>query len=145
MKSPLLLLSLALLGFSACQSDNKPAAGVELASRRLPEGLTYTLPTDQLFAPNDAKLTDQAGNSLEALAGQLQKQQAKQLIIRCYTDEQGDEGKNLALTQERVQSVGAWLREHGVAAPVELQGMGQANPGAAGQGRNRRLEVVVMQ
>ncbi|RAK68205.1 OmpA family protein [Hymenobacter edaphi] len=158
MKSTLLFLSLALLGFAACQSDHKPAAAAgspELRSRPTPEGLAYTLPADQLFRGAEGEVSDQAAARLTPLAEQIRKQEAKQLIIRCYTDDQGDEGKNLALSQKRAQSVAEWLRTHGVEAPAEQQGMGEANPAVpnaqadgtpdpAGQAQNRRIEVVVL-
>ena len=155
MKSTLLFLGVALLGFTACQSDPKAAAGAGLSSRQTAEGLVLSLPTDPLFQGDEAEVTDKAAASLQPLAEQLRKQAPKQIIIRCYTDDQGDDSQNLTLTQKRVHSVAAWLQAHGVEAMAEQQGMGEASPvvpnakpdgtpDPEGQARNRRLEVVVM-
>lgn len=158
MKSSPLLLGLALLGLAACQSNTQPAdadVAAGLAGRATAEGTVYSVPADRLFRADEGDMTDQAPETLQQLAEQLRKQNPRQLIVRSYTGSRGDDQKNIALTQRRAQTVATWLREHGVEAPAEVQGMGEASPVApdtkadgaedpTAQAQNRRVEVVVM-
>lgn len=159
MKSTLFLLSVVLLGFTAaCQSDNTSAdaAGTtKLLSRDTAEGVTYTMPQEQLFGPDGTDLTAAAEPPLQQLVEHLKQHQPRQLIVRSYSDNRGDINEALINSQRRAQNVADWLRGQGVSTPIEVQGLGQADPVApnatregqpdpAGQAQNRRVEVVVM-
>lgn len=67
-----------------------------------------------------------------------------------YTDSQGDDAKNLALSKERAASVCAYLTQKGVeASRLHPDGFGEANPKAsnetdAGRALNRRVEFKVI-
>jgi outer membrane protein OmpA-like peptidoglycan-associated protein len=71
--------------------------------------------------------------------------------IRVYSDDSGDFNTNMALTQERAESVKVWLVSRGVPATrISTQGYGPHNPlvpntSAQNMETNRRVEIVRMQ
>ncbi len=66
-----------------------------------------------------------------------------------YTDSQGPDAANLALSQKRAAAVMVALRAGGLsAARMKASGKGEAQPvadngSAAGRARNRRVEIIV--
>jgi len=71
------------------------------------------------------------------------------LTIDGHTDSQGDDGKNLTLSQKRAEAVKKYLTDRGVeASRLTAQGFGETKPKdtndtSAGRANNRRVEFTV--
>lgn len=104
-----------------------------------------------LFASGAHRLSDQAGDLLDGLCGQLQRGDVKRISVVGHTDNVGTEAANLRLSKLRAGAVVSYLRNcAGGLAGVELyvEGRGDQQPVAsndneAGRARNRRVEVTI--
>lgn len=76
------------------------------------------------------------------------------MVIRGFTDNQGDHNSNIGLSGSRAFEVRQWLffftGGKPLAKDVRIQGLGQSNPVAsnateAGRSRNRRVEILLCQ
>jgi outer membrane protein OmpA-like peptidoglycan-associated protein len=120
----------------------------ELQARETDRGLVLTL-GDVLFAPDQAKLTEDAMRKLYPLVPLLKEQPKRTIRIAGYTDSQGPAAYNLDLSQRRADAVRDFLIEHGIAASrIVARGYGEADPVASnatvsGRRENRRVEVLV--
>ena len=97
------------------------------------------------FAPQMDTIGD-----VEALLVIMRDFPRLQVVIEGHTDNAGDAGKNLKLSQWRADWVRSFLLERGIdAARVQAEGFGDSRPIAdnatpAGQQENRRLVVRVL-
>jgi outer membrane protein OmpA-like peptidoglycan-associated protein len=72
------------------------------------------------------------------------------MVVRGYTDDVGDDGSNLILSQQRAQAVANWIGAKGIPLNrFQVQGMGEADPigdNATPEGKalNRRIEVELI-
>ena len=72
------------------------------------------------------------------------------VIVEGYTDNTGDAGANVTLSQARADAVKARLMVAGInAARISTKGFGSGNPvadngTAEGRAQNRRIEMVIM-
>ena len=79
----------------------------------------------------------------------LQQQPEATLWIFGHTDSAGDDAANLALSQQRVEAVKAWIVERGGDEErIFIEGVGEAEPvadNATAEGRalNRRVEFTL--
>ena len=102
------------------------------------------------FEPGSATLSPEAGPVVGAVAGILRACGDLRLRIAGYTDSQGGEEGNLALSQARADAVLAALRAERVpVAGFEAVGYGEADPIAdngteAGREANRRIEFALL-
>ena len=104
-----------------------------------------------LFDLDAATLRPDAEPILRQVAGLLiQHPELTRVEIQGHTDDQGDAEYNLKLSQERVETVRAWLIASGV-DPERLvaQGYGESKPiqpntTEAGQAANRRVQFVIL-
>ena len=113
------------------------------------------LDTDVLFAFGSAALTPAAGGDLDRAAALLRAQPARRVAVDGHTDSQGDPAFNLRLSQSRATTVrdalaarlgGGWtfdVRGYGETRPVAAETTDGGAPYAAGQARNRRVELRV--
>ncbi len=115
-----------------------------------PRGMVITLSGGVLFASAKYDLLPQAQTKLSQVADVLTKQDKdSKILVQGYTDSQGSESFNMALSQHRAEAVRTYLVSHGIASDrVTAQGFGPANPvadNASPEGRadNRRVEIVV--
>ncbi|MCE2944891.1 MAG: OmpA family protein [Xanthomonadaceae bacterium] len=111
-------------------------------SRQVGPSTVYTL-AGSAFASGRATLTTEANASLRRLGQELK---GRAVEVLGFTDSQGAEAANLALSKRRAEAVAAILREGGV--DVRADGRGEADPVAdngteEGRGRNRRVEITV--
>ena len=73
------------------------------------------------------------------------------IAISGHTDNQADRSKNLELSQQRAESVKAYLVQQGIdASRIETRGAGPDEPIAdnklpAGRQKNRRIEFKLLQ
>ncbi|MEM1359278.1 MAG: OmpA family protein [Bacteroidota bacterium] len=97
-----------------------------------------------LFATGSATLLAVSADELDRLASLLLKAPDYQVAINGHTDDVGNDDDNLKLSEQRAESVKAYLIEQGVAASrITTQGFGESRPVASneteeGRAKNRR-------
>jgi outer membrane protein OmpA-like peptidoglycan-associated protein len=117
-------------------------AGSEPAPRRFA--------VDELsFPTGSAQVPAAAGTALDELAATLEANPDAKIRVEGFADSSGDPQANLALSQRRADAVRRELVGKGVPADrIEAVGMGSEAPGAtaggaAGEGQDRRADIVV--
>ncbi len=113
-------------------------------SRQLGAATVYTL-AGSAFSSGRATLTTEANASLRRLAKDVG---SRSVQIVGYSDSQGADAANLALSKRRAEAVAAILKESGASGSVQADGRGEADPiadnaTAEGRARNRRVEITV--
>jgi len=112
-------------------------------------GMVITLSGSVLFATGKSMLLPIAQNKLAEVAKALNDQGYKSLLVEGHTDSQGSVDKNMALSQERAQSVRSYLISQGIASDkIRAEGVGSGRPvadngTAEGRANNRRVEIIV--
>ena len=125
--------------------DQIPDANVQQQG----EVLTVAFPGDVLFDTGSSSLAPGAFSRLDQLATTLGRYPDTDLIIRGYTDSAGSEASNLALSEQRADSVRRYLIGKGVSpARMTSVGFGESMPLATnstpeGRQQNRRVEIEV--
>jgi outer membrane protein OmpA-like peptidoglycan-associated protein len=113
-----------------------------------PRGNVFTLPADALFEPGKAALRESAKARLDQMAAALAST-AGHIVVRGYTDEDGDREVNVDLSFRRAVVVRDYLVSRGIRKELVMaQGMGPDEPlsdnrSAEGRAQNRRLEIIV--
>lgn len=123
------------------------------------QAVKVTFDSGILFASGNSDLSTSAKTSLSEFAKKVVTQNTNMdVAIYGHSDNQGwrnstaeqSEQKNLALSQERAQSVATYLMNCGAASSQlkTIEGQGQANPVASndteeGRQQNRRVEVYM--
>lgn len=132
---------------SILASDNVSNGDALPPMQRRGASTVYTLAGNS-FASGSATLTASAISSLNKLAAQIRNGQAS-IRVDGFTDSQGADLANLALSQRRANAVMVALRAGGLsAARMKASGKGKAqavadNGSAAGRARNRRVEIII--
>lgn len=105
-----------------------------------------------LFDHNKATLQAASDNALQAIADYLTQHPQQNVFIVGHTDNVGRYQYNLTLSQQRAAAVAAALTQRFAIAAKRLQavGVGEVSPlfsnqNAAGQAKNRRVEMVLME
>lgn len=102
------------------------------------------------FPPGSAEIDGQTATIMDALAKILEDCATAKLEIAGYTDSQGSEEGNRALSQARAEAVLLALQGRGVdVTNISAKGYGEANPIAdndtdAGREANRRIEFALI-
>lgn len=100
------------------------------------------------FDTGKADIRADAVPTLEQVTTLLTADAGLRLRVEGHTDDVGDDGSNLQLSQRRAESVKAWLVAHHIdAARLEARGYGETKPVRdnktdAGRAENRRVELV---
>lgn len=121
-----------------------------LGFRQTTRGAALDLDTDVLFATDSATLRPHALDRLRPLAGYLRDTRGLRVAIDGYTDARGTDAHNQALSERRAASVRDALADMGAdRARFGIVGHGERDPiatnaTAAGQRRNRRVEVTLL-
>lgn len=111
-------------------------------------GTVITLDGSVLFVTGKSELTPLARQRLDDVAKALNDTD-QAITIYGYTDSQGNDATNLRLSQDRADSVRAYLVQQGVSSDrVKSVGKGEADPIASndtaeGRANNRRVEIVI--
>lgn len=107
------------------------------------------IPKNILFVQSKSVMLPESEPELDRLAGFLVRNPKYRLTIDGHTDHVGNAQKNLTLSQERAQTVAAYLTGKGVAAPrITAKGYGDTRPlvreaeGVA-NAKNRRVEFMI--
>lgn len=120
----------------------------ELNAKQTERGLVVTL-GDVLFETGKADLKSGATANLGKLAGFLNQQPERALVIEGHTDSVGSDSYNQVLSQNRADSVKAFLLSQGVESNrITTVGKGESTPvasndSASGRQMNRRVEIVI--
>jgi outer membrane protein OmpA-like peptidoglycan-associated protein len=111
-------------------------------------GTVITLDGSVLFVSGKSELTPIARQKLDEVAKAL-NQSDQNITIEGHTDSQGNDTTNLRLSQDRADSVRAYLVQQGVKPDrVKAIGKGETEPIASndtaeGRANNRRVEIVL--
>lgn len=120
----------------------------ELNAKQTERGLVVTL-GDVLFETGRSDLKANAHTNLTKLAGFLNQQAERSLVVEGHTDSMGSDSYNQTLSQNRADSVKVFLIEQGIAASrITAVGKGESAPVASndtssGRQLNRRVEIVI--
>lgn len=124
--------------------QNVPGAVVE----RVGEGIQVTFPSGLLFDFDSDIVKSNAAINLNALAENLNKYPASNLLVAGHTDAVGSSSYNQALSERRAQSAARYLTSHGVSRYIATAGLGEREPVSSndtelGRQNNRRVEVAI--
>lgn len=103
------------------------------------------------FEPGSAVISDNAMPTIDSMAKLMKDCQEYPMEIGGYTDSQGRDEMNLALSHDRAQSVVAALQARGLwTGNLLAKGYGEANPidtndTEAGRENNRRIEFTLIE
>jgi outer membrane protein OmpA-like peptidoglycan-associated protein len=119
----------------------------KLAAQQTERGMVLML-SGVLFDTGKATLKPGAGPTLDRVSAYMTQYPKTRLIVEGHTDNKGSEMTNLALSQERAQSVADALVMRGIPRDrIDTVGRGPALPVASnntaeGRQQNRRVEMV---
>ncbi len=112
----------------------------------LPKENTAIIFASVFFDSDKSKLKPESFPSLDSLVGFLKMNPEDQIEISGYTDNSGDEEKNLKLSRDRAEAVAKYLIAKGISKErITWNGYGSANPLVSndtpeGRAKNRRVE-----
>lgn len=131
--------------------------GQELASKgytvdtmRDGEVILVSIPTDQLFNPNDTLLSNYANGKLLPVINMLKDPAMYKVVYAVHTDNTGSPSYNMALSHARNNSIYDWIlskvSEDQIVIPYELGDTDpvDVNNTRAGRAANRRLEIYLV-
>jgi outer membrane protein OmpA-like peptidoglycan-associated protein len=130
-------------------ADAQAALAKLAAVKEEPRGVVITLSGSVLFASNQSTLLPAARARLDQVATVLLTTPERNLTINGYTDSQGPESYNLALSQRRADAVRDYfVRRDYRADRITAHGLGEGHPIAdnaspEGRANNRRVEIVI--
>jgi outer membrane protein OmpA-like peptidoglycan-associated protein len=119
-----------------------------LHAKSTDRGLVLTL-GDVLFTNGHAALKAGASRHLNRLVTFLKKHPTRTVAIQGYTDNVGSKDYNLGLSEQRADSVRAYLIGQGIQSTrITTSGEGESDPVASnasafGRQQNRRVEVII--
>jgi outer membrane protein OmpA-like peptidoglycan-associated protein len=119
-----------------------------LETRDTPRGLVVNM-GDVLFDFGKYDLRPEAREKLAKLSGIILAHSGLELAVEGHTDNVGSDELNQKLSEQRAETVRAYLIQQGLAgASVTFRGFGETTPvadnsTAEGRQRNRRVEIVV--
>lgn len=112
--------------------------------------ITLQVPDDLLFDFDKSDLKSNAKKTLDELAKALEEYEGADVEINGHTDNNGGEGYNINLSEERAVSVEGYLDDKNALddVDVETEGYGETAPIVSneteeGQQKNRRVEIVI--
>ena len=116
--------------------------------KKIEKGLTFTI-RNILFKYNSHVLESYSFWELDRIADILKDAPNLEIEIGGHTDNVGNDGYNLALSQRRANSVVTYLVAKGITNKIHAKGYGEARPvdtnvTPQGRGVNRRVEFVVL-
>ena len=116
---------------------------------RVGEGILITFDSGLLFETDKSDLEPTTKTNLTQLAQTLKKYDDTNVLVEGHTDNTGEDGYNMKLSDKRAESVEEYLVSQGVAkARVTTKGYGESQPvgdndTASGRQANRRVEVAI--
>ena len=128
----------------------RQTAGTGVEIEREGDELLLTMPAGITFPINSYQIQPRFYATLDQVAQTLAAYPQTLVDVYGHTDPSGGDGINIPLSQNRAQSVAAYLTQRGVAsARIATQGFGSSRPIAdngteAGRAQNRRVEIRVV-
>lgn len=119
-----------------------------LSAKKTERGMVVTL-GDVLFGTDQARLTPDGMRTVQQLAGVLQQNPQRTVLVEGFTDITGSKQHNLDLSQRRASAVRSALQAMNIGRDrVAIQGYGDAYPVASNDNAtdrqlNRRVEIVL--
>lgn len=132
------------------EADLRQQLGDDTSIRNTGDRLIVTLPQDILFATDSAALRPDLQADVRTVAQSLLAYPDTTVQVIGHTDNVGEAGYNLDLSQRRAQSVANVLVSEGVPSfRVQSIGRGEDQPIASnltpeGKAQNRRVEIVIL-
>jgi outer membrane protein OmpA-like peptidoglycan-associated protein len=130
--------------------------GQPLTVQESPKELRLYLAADVLFDFDKSTIRPDAVQAMNQAAAIIRVKSKGMVRVEGHTDSKGVASYNVRLSEQRAESVKAWLVSKGTlnAATLVTQGFGSANPvvpntkpdgsdDPAGRQRNRRVEIVI--
>lgn len=123
--------------------------GTEFQMETVEMGKTFTI-QDILYATNSYELTDESKFVLDQFVEFLQDNPGLKIEIQGHTDNVGDAGKNLTLSNNRAKGVRDYLVSKGISASrLTSKGYGETQPkvpndSAANKALNRRTDFKII-
>lgn len=114
------------------------------------EVLIVTIPSDDLFLPNDTLLAPNATSKLTPIVKLLQDPEMMKMVYAVHTDNTGSSTYNMRLSHERNTSIYDWLldqiSEDLIVIPYEFGDTEPIVPNDTRKGRaeNRRIEIYLI-
>lgn len=121
-------------------------AGTSVHVLRNGNAVKFIIPVNAAFALNSVQLQPRFSAVLDTVA-RLGRDYSKTIIsVKGFTDSTGSFEHNQQLSEQRAQSIGAYLSREVAAARIHTAGYGPRNPIAdnktdAGRMQNRRVEI----
>ncbi len=119
--------------------------------RLVPQEVGAKMPLNTIrFRQSKAELLPESYPELDRLVAVLNANPALEIELNGHTDNQGDPAKNLLLSEQRVQTVVAFLTRQGIAATrLRSKGFGGTQPIApndveTNRAQNRRVELEIL-
>lgn len=133
-----------------CPSRPGPASnqGCPEISKEVIEKINYAA-KNVFFATGSFKLLPKSFKSLDEVANLMKQDDLLRLQIDGHTDAQGDDAKNMTLSENRAKAVKDYLISKGVSeSRINSTGYGETKPvednkTAVGRAKNRRVEITV--
>jgi outer membrane protein OmpA-like peptidoglycan-associated protein len=132
---------------SEARADDLEAQLKKLNARRTERGIVVTL-GDMLFASGNDRVLATGAGSVSGLAEFMRRNPTRQASVEGYTDSQGSDSANQALSERRADAVRSMLVGMGIDTQrLKVVGHGESSPVAdndtdAGRRSNRRVEIV---
>lgn len=133
---------------AAARTKQLQAEVAELQAIKSERGLVITL-GDVLFDTGKAELKGGAVATISKIANFMQTYPTRTVLVEGFTDSNGADSFNLALSERRANAVASALTDSVVATQrVAVRGYGEAYPVASnetavGRQLNRRVEVII--
>ena len=126
--------------------------GYKVETMRKGEVVIVTIPTDNLFAPNDTLLIDGAAERhLAPITAYLNRPGKYKFLLAVHSDDTGSEEYTIDLTTKRVEALYAWFDARNSSSSRYVFGypMGDTSPilpnnTRANRAANRRLEIYIV-
>ncbi len=122
----------------------------DVALERDDEVVVITLPTDELFLPNDTHLWNRANRLLSPLKPLFSDPDNFKIVASVNTDNTGSEAYNLKLSEDREKSLNVWFEQNSDPDLVYIvYGLGDTDPvedndSRKGRAANRRVEIYIV-
>lgn len=126
------------------------AAGEKVETMRNGEVIIATVPSDELFYPNDTVLKPTAGKHLRPYVRFLQTRDMYRVLLAMHSDDTGSAAYTDRLTMQRVLAVLAWFQENAQNSDYVIPyAMGASEPlyqnnSVTNREQNRRLEIYLV-
>ncbi|MDX2362642.1 MAG: OmpA family protein [Crocinitomicaceae bacterium] len=122
--------------------------GNDLEVKEMKVGEAYTI-NDILYGTNSSVLSDRSKFILKGFARYLNENPNVIIAIQGHTDDIGDDGRNMRLSEERAQGVKTFLASLGIdKSRLSAKGFGETNPtvpntSTSNRAQNRRTDFLI--